>query len=109
MTIDPEQVARTLDALRRRRQTYLRTFAHPEGQEVLKDLLKFCRGDGSVWDPDPRKTDVLIGRNEVWRRIQHHLGMTANQLMVLYSGGTIRPEDLKPTDEPVEDPDDERN
>jgi hypothetical protein len=107
MAGDQAQVMRALDAMRRRRLIYLHTFQSPEGQEVLKDLMNFCRGrpDQTVWDADPRKTDVLIGRNEVWKRIQQHVGLTASQLLVLYSGGTVKPEDLKPTTEPQEEPD----
>lgn len=99
MKITEEDLGHTLDYLRRRRQAY-GIFASPQGQVVLQDLMQFCRGLGTVWDPDQRKTDVLIGRNEVWQRIQQHLGLTAEQLLVLYSGHTIDPAVLKPTKEP---------
>jgi hypothetical protein len=86
-----ETVQKTLNFLRRRKQNYQLAFMSPAGQEVLQDLIQFCRADRTCFDPDPRIHAALEGRREVWLRIQQHLGLTAEQLLVLYSGAKIQP------------------
>jgi hypothetical protein len=54
-----------------RRDAYRKTF-DPKDQYaklVLADLRRFCRGTGSKYMGDRDKTHVMIGRNEVWERI----------------------------------------
>lgn len=75
------QVAR--EYLARRRTAYVRTFNNPPGQEVLADLAKFCRASESTFLPDPRASDVLNGRREVWLRIQSHMNLTDDELWAL--------------------------
>ena len=46
-----------------------------DGQKVLADLRKFCRGDRSTFDADPRIHALLEGRREVFLRILAMLGV----------------------------------
>ncbi len=86
-----EQWGKTIDFLRRRKVNYQLTFGGPAGQEVLRDLMKFCRAQETTFDPDPRVHAALEGRREVYLRIVQHLGLTSDELFELYSGRSIRP------------------
>ena len=81
-----EDVQRTFNYLRERKASYQFALSTPAGQDVLKDLAKFCRADQTCFDPDPRIHAALEGRREVWLRIQQHLNLTATELLALYSG-----------------------
>ena len=70
--------------LARRRTAYIKTFLNPFGEEVLKDLAKFCRAHESTFHPDARKHAVAEGRREVILRIMEHLKLTDVQLWELY-------------------------
>lgn len=72
------------DFLSRRRNAYCRTFLNVHGDEVLKDLAKFCRANESTFHPDARAHAVAEGRREVWLRIQKHLQLSDEQLWMLY-------------------------
>lgn len=72
--------------MRNRKRSYQFAFQTPAGQEVLKDLAKFCRARETTFLPDGRAHCVLEGRREVWLRITNHLGLTEEQLMDIYSG-----------------------
>lgn len=76
------------DFLRLRKQDYQLTFGRntPAAQRVLRDLVKFCRGVETVYHPDERMTYVLIGRNEVLKRIQDHLNLSAADLYQISTG-----------------------
>jgi hypothetical protein len=86
-----EQVSRTLDFLRGRKQSYL-SFKAAAGVPFLRDLANFCRANETcvVKDKDGRidekATLLLEGRREVWLRIQQHFNLTSQQLLALYSG-----------------------
>lgn len=69
--------------LSKRRRAYLKTFRNPFGDEVLKDLARFCRADQTPFHPDQRKNDVMLGRHEVWMRIQRHLNLSDDELWAL--------------------------
>lgn len=84
----------TWDFLRRRKIDYQLTFTSPAGQGVLHDLAKFCRADDNAYTKDPNQTHVLIGRREVWLRIQKHLNLTPDQLYEIYAGRQLNPADL---------------
>lgn len=75
-----------LDFLRQRKQAYQSFFESPGGQELLKDLAKFCRAHDTTFHPDPRIAANLDGRREVWLRIQHHLQLDAETLWKIYGG-----------------------
>jgi hypothetical protein len=66
----------------KRKQAYENVF-NPESksaQYVLADLQKFCRGRGTKFMGDTEKTLVMVGRNEVWERIQSYLNIPESQL-----------------------------
>lgn len=77
--------------LRDRKRAYQLLFnpRNPAGMVVLQDLMQFCRAAESVYHPDSRKTDIAIGRHEVWLRIQQHLNLTETQLFALYNGNQV--------------------
>lgn len=78
-----EKVRRALMA---RRHNYRLAFLSPPGQEVLKDLARFCRMHESTFHADPRVHAMLEGRREVILRICAHLHMKPDQLWAHYSG-----------------------
>jgi hypothetical protein len=57
---------------------------------VLQDLAKFCRASETTFNPDPRLSDVLIGRREVFIRISQHLNLTHEQLWDLYGNKSLK-------------------
>lgn len=77
-------------ALMSRRTQYVRTFGSPPGKEVLKDLVRFCRGNESTFHENPHVAARLDGRREVLLRIQHHLRLSPDELWELYSGRPSR-------------------
>lgn len=88
-------VRRTFDFLRTRKRSFCLTFRSGSGNAVLVDLAKFCRvgetpavlgKDGKI---DVNLSCVMIGRQEVWLRIQQHLNLTPEQLMQLYQGKSL--------------------
>lgn len=93
MAATPEQISQTLDGLAERKKNYQ---GIPQG--VLDDLRGFCRADRTTFHEDPRVSAALEGRREVWLRIQQHLELTPDQLLVLYSGGQLSADLLKGTD-----------
>lgn len=75
------------DALEERKRTYQLCFGTPAGQAVLMDLAPFCRAAESCGVPGDRdRTFTLLGRNEVWLRIQNHLNLTPEMLFKLATG-----------------------
>jgi len=76
----------TRNFLLRRKTHYQQAFATPAGQEVLRDLMKFCRANETTFHADARIHAALEGRREVWCRIQQHLNLNSEQLYALYGG-----------------------
>lgn len=77
-----------LDLVLRRRSHYRAAFASPSGQQVLADLVRFCRhGESPIQvslvrqQVDPVATAVRIGRQEVFQRILQHLHIDDAQLL----------------------------
>ncbi len=66
--------------LTRRTSAYRGVFAGPVAKIVLDDLRKFCRGDQTCFNEDPRIHAVLEGRREVWLRIRDHLDLPDEHL-----------------------------
>jgi hypothetical protein len=62
------------------------TFNGPLAQKVLIDLAVFCRANESTFHEDPRAHALAEGRREVWLRIRHHLDLSPEDLLKLYSG-----------------------
>lgn len=50
---------------------------------VLEDLAKFCYANRSTYHADPRLSDVLIGRREVFLRIQKYAELEEETLLKL--------------------------
>lgn len=50
---------------------------------VLVDLMKFCRAHATPFDKDARLQDVLIGRGEVFYRIQSQTRLDSDTLFML--------------------------
>jgi hypothetical protein len=70
----------------KRRHAYRMTFAGPLGQEVLRDLARFCRANESTFHENERAHALAEGRRETWLRIANHLNMSPDELWKLYSG-----------------------
>ena len=66
----------------RRKVSYNKVFNRDDqnAQRVLADLQKFCRGRGSKFMGNSESTLVMVGRNEVWERIQSYLNIPDSQL-----------------------------
>jgi hypothetical protein len=59
-------------------------FGGAHGKAVLADLAPFCRAKEPCGVPgDHDKTWGLIGRNEVWLRINQYLELTPEQLVAI--------------------------
>ena len=74
--------------LARKQLAYKRKFA-PTCQDtdvVLGDLAKFCRAGETPFHKDERMHYVLIGRQEVWLRIQQYLNLPLDKLYELRGG-----------------------
>ena len=82
-----EVIDRILDFLRVRKRDYQLVFGSPAGQNVLLDLMPFCRAAETCAVPgDEHRTWILEGRREVILRILNHMNLTPEQLAALYAG-----------------------
>lgn len=79
-----------IDALKTRQRAYRTIFGSPIGQDILKDLAKFCRANESCFHKDPRVHAALEGRREVFLRIVQHLNLNTEQLLDIYNGQFIQ-------------------
>ena len=70
--------------LGQRRTAYVKTFLNPYGDEVLRDLARFCRAHQSTFHTDARAHAVAEGRREVWLRIQQHLRLSDDELWGIF-------------------------
>jgi len=85
MTEDKEGLREELQS---RQDGYKTVFKGVNGQEVLKDLSRFCRENEScVVLGDRDATLVLEGRREVILRIMDHLDMSPEDLWKKYEEG----------------------
>lgn len=71
-------------------RAYKLTFGSPAGEQVLEDLAKFCRAHrtcatapGPGQPIDVQRTFMVLGRNEVWHRIQRLITMTPGEAAAL--------------------------
>lgn len=91
-----DAIRKTFEFIRGTKRDYQVTFGKsPAAQRVLEDLARFCRANETVFHENPRLTDVLIGRNEVWKRVQDFLNLTSEDLYRLRTG---QPLDLQKDD-----------
>lgn len=70
-----------------RQRQYKLTFNTQPGSAVLRDLARFCRANVSAFHEDQRATDLALGRQEVWLRIQNHLQLSPDELWRITAGG----------------------
>lgn len=83
---------RTVEFVSRRKRAYQVTLGQPAGRPVLVDLAVFCRANDNTVALNPdgtvntELTFTLIGRREVWLRIQQHLNIPAEELTAIYAG-----------------------
>ena len=91
MTLDDEQQAK--HTIERRRQAYCRVFGGGANADdrlvVLEDLAGFCRARESIFHKNTRAQDVLIGRNEVWKRIEEYTNLQTDEIFDLLMTGTL--------------------
>ena len=80
-----EMIAKAREVLHERKTAYQLCFSSPAGQAVLEDLAKFCFATDTVFDPNQRQQDRIIGRNDVWRRVQEHLNLSSADLYKRYA------------------------
>jgi len=82
---------RAIAFLWRRKRAYKLTFGSLSGQEVLMDLIKFCRATTTCAVPgDHDRTLIAEGRREVFLRITEHLHLNAEELYALYDGRNVQ-------------------
>ncbi len=86
-----ELYARTLEFTRRRKAAYQLAFKGAGGHRVLVDLAKFCRAAESTFHPtqNERIHAYLEGRRSVWLRIQQHLNLSPEEMMVLFNAAVL--------------------
>lgn len=72
------------------KRAYVVCFGNYAGQEVMMDLVKFCRAVEPTWSDDARHHARLEGRREVFLRITEHLHLTSEQLRALYDRKSIQ-------------------
>lgn len=79
-------------------KAYRQTFGSPVGQQVLADLAAYCRAAETCAVPgDHDKTYLLLGRNDVWLRIQHYANLSLDEVLQLRMGR--QPLNPKPEEE----------
>lgn len=88
---DRAMFGRKVEKLRLRARSYRMAFGGMEGQNVLHDLAEFCLANESCFHPDPRLHAVAEGRREVWLRIQRHMNLTPEQLLMIYDRRHFQP------------------
>lgn len=86
-------VSKTTERLRKRKANYQLVFGSPAGQEVLKDMARFCRAAETTIHPmqNARTHAMLDGRRQVWLRIYEHLNFTPEELLVVYRAAVLDP------------------
>ena len=78
-----------LDLFRRRRAAYRAVFlgtdgeVGPEAKRVLADLRRFAGVGASPYKEDPRDTARMIGRQEMFLRVQNFLNLNDHQVYQL--------------------------
>lgn len=71
---------------RRLSAAYRRVFGAPSAEVVLADLGDFCRARQAPFVPgDAMATGVLIGRQEVFHRVERYLNLSEQEVWELVS------------------------
>lgn len=89
MTKFSDRYWRVVAFLSGRKSDYQLTFSSPCGRRVFFDLGKFCRAQSTPYHPDEKMTYILIGRQEVIRRIEEHMNLSPEQLARIYDAGAL--------------------
>lgn len=93
-----ELARKKLELLRVRKQSALH-FKGMAGVSFLRHLASYCRAnetclvknaDGSI---DRDRTLILESRREVWLMVQQHFNLSPTQLLALYDGSDILPDE----------------
>lgn len=69
---------------------YNALFATPTGKQVLADLVAYCFGRRTTFDPDPRKHAFNEGRRDVLMRIAEMTNLSLDEIYQLR--GATRPQ-----------------
>lgn len=64
-------------------RAYHMVFGSPDGKMVVADLVAFCFGRRSTFDPDPRIHARNDGRRDVLMRIQEFTNLTMEEIYAL--------------------------
>ena len=88
--LELEKQERKLDILRQRKADYTEVFQSGAGQRVLQDLMKFCRMLDTIYHPNHDLTFVLIGRNEVGKRIADNANLSLEDLYRIAEGKPLK-------------------
>lgn len=78
-------------------RAYHMMFGSPDGKVVAADLVAFCFGRKSTFDPDPRVHARNEGRREVLMRIAEFTNLTMEEIYALR--GPALPGAIPETDE----------
>jgi hypothetical protein len=81
------------------KQFYQRAFGNPWGQEVLADLLKFCRANETTMHAEPLVQAAQEGRRQVWLRIQEYLNLSPEDLFTIKAGRPLKLGEPEETDD----------
>ena len=80
-----------------RKRAYQMACLHPEIQEMLADLAEFCQNIAVAGIPeksapvDIHRTMIMVGRQQVFDRIQRHLNLRTTDLYKIYTGTALVP------------------
>ena len=87
MSATSAAIRKTYDFIRGLKRDYQLVFRNgPAQNSVLEDLARFCHANETQFHENQRLTDVLIGRREVWLRIQNFLNLSDADLYRLRTG-----------------------
>lgn len=62
---------------------YQQTFGNPIGRQVLADLIAYCNGRRTTFDPNDRKHAFNEGKRDVLLRIQELTCLTMDEIYQL--------------------------
>lgn len=81
----PQEIAHALNENAQR--SYQIVFGSPDGRLVLADLIAFCHGRKSEFDPDPRQHAFNSGKRAVLCRITEFMNLTLEEIYALRGSG----------------------
>lgn len=71
-------------------RSYRLAFGSPAGQEVLRDLIIFCRPNYTTFGDPQLPMKILEGRRQVFLHIQNRVSLEPGELVLLARGHSIR-------------------